>query len=119
MKTLANQTKEKIARHTARKNRTNKTVKAVSTKPRLIVNKSNKFNYAQIIDLDGKVIAASSDLKITKGTKSEKAKQVGEDLAKKATKKWVKEVVFDRNGYLYHGRIKSLAEGARQGWLVF
>lgn len=91
-----------------------------SDKPKLIVYRSNSFIYAQIIDNAGKVICHASDLK-SKGklTKTESAKTVWEDIAKKATEKKVKEVVFDRNWFSYHGRVKALAEGARGSWLKF
>lgn len=85
----------------------------------MIVNRSNRFCYAQIIDRDGKVLVVAHDLKVAKGTKSERAFAVGEEIAKKALKNKVTEVVFDRNGFLFHGRVKQLAEGARKGWLMF
>jgi large subunit ribosomal protein L18 len=89
-------------------------------KPRLVVFRSLTNNYAQLID-DQKhqTIASASDLKIKKGTKAEKAKQVGMELAKIALEKNIKACVFDRNGYRYHGRVKALADGAREGGLQF
>ena len=74
---------------------------------------------AQIMDTDGKVLAFASSLKIKKGTKSEKAFAVGEEIAKNAVKAGLDKIVFDRNGYLYHGRVKQLAEGARAWGLDF
>jgi large subunit ribosomal protein L18 len=90
--------------------------------PRLSVFRSNKAIYAQIIDdVAGHTLVASSsrDLKDASGNKTEIAKLVGQDLAKKATEKGIATVCFDRGGYLYHGRVKALAEGAREGGLKF
>jgi large subunit ribosomal protein L18 len=91
-------------------------------RPRLSIFRSNKGIYAQVID-DGKAItivsASSKELTEIKGFTVEVAKQVGKLLAEKATANGVKQVVFDRNGYLYHGKIKALAEGAREGGLEF
>lgn len=89
---------------------------------RLSVFKSNVHIYGQIIDdAKGVTLAAMSDLglKGKKGKKTEIAFAVGEELAKKAVAKKIKKVVFDRNGFAYHGRVKALAEGARKGGLVF
>lgn len=90
-------------------------------RPRLVIFRSLKFNYAQLVDdQTHEVLVSSSDQKIAaKGTKTEKAKQVGLDLAKKALEKNVSEIVFDRNCYKYHGRVKAIAEGAREGGLKF
>lgn len=92
-------------------------------RPRLSVFRSNRYVYAQLInDQKGETLCSASDSdlpKATKLTKSEIAKKVGEALAKKALKKKIKKVVFDRGGYKYHGRIKSLAEGAREKGLKF
>lgn len=88
-------------------------------RPRLSVFRSTQHIYAQIIDdLDSKTLASSNDLKL-KGTKVEKARLVGEDLAKKAKAKKIEKIVFDRGGFKYHGRIAALAEGARKGGLDF
>ncbi len=92
-----------------------------SQKPRLSIYKSNKFIYVQLID-DSKrvVITAVSEKELMKrGTKVENAKEEGRLIAKKAIEKKIKTVVFDRAGFAYHGRVKSLAEGAREGGLVF
>lgn len=93
---------------------------AGSTKrPRLAVFRSNARIYAQIID-DGKgiTLVSSSDVKES-GTKQEKAYKAGKKLAEKASRKKIKAVVFDRGGFLYHGRIAMLAKGAREGGLKF
>lgn len=93
-------------------------------RPRLSVFRSNKEIYAQIIDdTTGKTLVAASsrdkDLSAAKGTKSEIASEVGKVLAKKAQSAGVEAVAFDRGGYQYHGRVKSLADGAREGGLKF
>ena len=93
--------------------------------PRLSVFRSNKQIYVQLIDdRDGITLASASSTDKTiadkaKGNKTEQAKLVGKLIAEKALEKGIKEVVFDRNGYLYHGRIKSLAEAARENGLKF
>lgn len=90
-------------------------------KPRLSVYRSNKDIYVQLIDdVHGKTLAAASSKKIAdKITKSEKATLVGKSIAEAAQKAGVTTCIFDRNGYLYHGRVKNLAEGAREGGLQF
>ena len=92
-------------------------------RPRLSVYRSNKGIYAQIIDDNsGLTIVSASSLSkdfVADGNKSEQSKAVGKAVAEKAIAVGVKQVVFDRNGYLYHGRIKSLAEGAREAGLIF
>ena len=88
--------------------------------PRLSVFRSNNFMYAQIIDDMKRVtIASSSDLKVKKGTKTERANTVGTEVAKLALTKGIKSCVFDRNGFKYTGRVKALADSARQGGLKF
>lgn len=90
-------------------------------KPRLTVFRSNAQIYAQIIDdRAGKTLVEASSLSLKeKVTKKEQAFKVGESLAKLATEAGITQVVFDRNGYLYHGRVKELADGARKGGLKF
>lgn len=88
--------------------------------PRLSVFRSNKFIYAQLIDdTKGATIAEASDLKITKGTKSERAKEVGSMIAKAGLAKKISSVVFDRNGFKYTGRVKLVADSAREAGLKF
>jgi large subunit ribosomal protein L18 len=101
-----------------RKHRTNMITKTVSDLPRLIVNRSNQFMYAQIVDRSGKVVASANDVKLTAGTKSERAFSVGKMIAEKALATNTTNVVFDRNGYLYHGRVKNVCEWAREWWLL-
>ena len=100
------------------------TVSGTASRPRLSVFRSNKEIYAQIVDdVDGKTLVAASsrdkDLVDASGTKIEKASLVGKAIAEKALKAGVEAVAFDRGGYLYHGRIKSLADGAREAGLKF
>lgn len=91
-----------------------------ATRPRLSVFKSNKFVYAQVIDDEkANTIVSADSKKMNKGTMTEKAAKVGEEIAKVAKDKKVSEVVFDRGGYLYTGVVKSLADGARKGGLKF
>jgi large subunit ribosomal protein L18 len=92
--------------------------------PRLCVFRSNTGIYAQIIDDEAKTTLCSAstldkDLKIKNGSNIEAAKVVGEAIAKKASKAKIKKVVFDRGGYLYHGRVAALAEAARENGLEF
>lgn len=111
-----------------RRNRIRRRIRKISfgtpQRPRLSVFRSNKDIYAQVIDdTTGTTLAAASsrdkELAKAKGTKTEIAAQVGKTLAEKAVKAGVDSVAFDRGGYLYHGRVKSLAEGAREGGLKF
>jgi large subunit ribosomal protein L18 len=115
--------KTKSSRREKIKKGIRKRITGSTERPRLSVFRSNKGIYAQIInDIDGKTIVAASSLEkdfSAKGTKIDQSKEVGKKVAEKAMAAGVKEVVFDRNGYLYHGRIKSLAEGAREGGLIF
>jgi len=105
------------------KSRIRKVISGTGTKPRLAVFRSNKEIYAQIVDdVTGKTLAAASsrdkDIK-AKGSKIEVAAQVGKAVGEKALKAGVETISFDRGGYLYHGRVKSLAEGAREAGLKF
>lgn len=104
-----------------RKRRVKAKIHGTSERPRLSVFRSLNFNYAQLIDDDKKVIlASSSDMKTKgKGTKAEKAAKVGKEIAKKAKDLKITTVIFDRNGYKYHGRVKAIADGAREGGLQF
>jgi large subunit ribosomal protein L18 len=104
--------------------RIRKKVSGTPSKPRLSVFRSNTDIYAQLIDdSNGVTIAASSskqkDINAQKAPKIEKSKMVGESLAKKANELGIKNVVFDRSGYIYHGRVKAVADGAREGGLEF
>lgn len=106
------------------RNRVRKNIKGTENKPRLSVYRSNKCIYAQLIDdVQGVTIAAVSsrdkDIDIDGLNKTDASVKVGEAIAKKALDKGIEAVSFDRGGYLYHGRVKSLAEGARSGGLKF
>lgn len=103
------------------KRRIRKSVSGTSSRPRLTVYRSNKQIYAQLIDdVSGKTLASASSEKneaAQKVAKTEQAGIVGKEIAEKAKKAGIETVVFDRNGYLYHGRVKALAEAAREGGL--
>jgi len=91
-----------------------------SARPRLSVFRSNKFIYAQVIDdTNGKTLTQASDVKIKKGTKTERAKEIGRAIAAVCLKAKINKVVFDRNGFKYTGRIKLVADEARAGGLQF
>jgi large subunit ribosomal protein L18 len=110
----------KIARRNKIKTRIRGKISGTAERPRMSVFRSNKAIYVQVIDdLSGTTLAAASSKGISEGTKVEIAAKVGEEIAKKAVEKGIAEVVFDRNGYLYHGRVKSLADAARKGGLKF
>ena len=105
------------------KKRIRKNISGTSTRPRLSVFRSNKQIYAQVIDdVKGVTItSASSHVKDSaqKVNKTDQAKLIGKEIAENASKAGINEVVFDRNGYLYHGRVKALAESARENGLKF
>lgn len=113
----------KLSRRERIKKGIRKALSGSTDRPRLSVFRSNKGIYAQVIDdLSGKTLASASSLSkefSAEGSKSQQSNAVGKMVAEKAIAAGIKEVVFDRNGYLYHGRIKSLAEGAREGGLIF
>lgn len=136
--------KLKIEKRKRRHKRGRARISGVAEKPRLVVFRSSAHIYAQLIDDEsGKVLFATNDLELKKGKRAEKAKQsvaedkkenvkegklggkiavafeVGKFLAEKATAKKIKKVVFDRGGCKYHGRVKALADGAREGGLEF
>lgn len=113
----------KTKRYIQRKNRVRSRVNGTKERPRLTVFRSNTHIYGQIINDDtATTIVSVSDLKIKKEAKVTKvmlASLVGEELAKIAIAKKIKAVIFDRNGFKFHGRVKALAEGARKGGLEF
>jgi len=117
---------DRTARRTATVRRRVKLAAGTSGRARLSVFRSSKHIYAQLIDdLKGETLAAASTLEETmrgdgkKGTNIAAAKAVGKLIAERAKEKGIKDVVFDRGGYLYHGRIKALADAAREGGLNF
>ena len=113
----------KLSRRDRIKKGIRKRVSGSQERPRLSVFRSNKGIYAQIIDdVTGKTLVSTSSLSkdfAEKGSKSDQSIAVGKMVAQKAIAAGITAVVFDRNGYLYHGRVKSLAEGAREGGLIF
>jgi large subunit ribosomal protein L18 len=114
----------KQLRRNSIRTRIRRTIKGTAERPRLSVYRSNKQIYAQIIDdLNGVTLASASssskDFEVMKDKKVEIAKAVGKAIAAKAVKHGITSVVFDRGGYLYHGRVKALAEGAREAGLKF
>lgn len=106
-----------------RKTRIRKKVQFVTNRPRLSVVRSNKYLYAQIVDNSGKTLLGMSekalDKKDAKLTRMDRAKHLGTAVAHKAKEKKILEVVFDKGKLAYHGRVKALAEGAREGGLQF
>ena len=116
-----NRQKQKNLKREIRHKRVRSRVSGVLERPRLAVFKANKHIYAQLIDDGaGKTLASASTIEVkTKGKKSDLAKEVGKLVASKALAKNIKAVKFDRGGFAYHGRIKALAEGAREGGLEF
>ena len=113
-------TTKKEQRRLKIKFRIRKSVNGTAERPRLSVFRSNKQIYAQVInDLNGTTIASASSLGLEKMPKMQQAQKVGELVAEKAKAAGVESVVFDRNGYLYHGRVMELANGAREAGLKF
>jgi large subunit ribosomal protein L18 len=111
---------KKIDKKIRLKNKIRARIFGTSEKPRLSVFRSNNYMYAQIInDEKGATLASASDSKLNKGTKTERAKIVGAEVAKLALGKGIKSCVFDRNGFKYTGRVKSLADAARESGLKF
>lgn len=114
---------QKVLRRDKIRKRIRKNISGDSSRPRLSVFRSNKQIYVQLIDdATGKTIAAAGSFKndsAQKVNKIDQAKLIGKEIAEKAIKAGINTVVFDRGGYLYHGRIKSLAEAARENGLKF
>jgi len=107
------------ARH-RRHQRSVKKMQGTADRPRLVIYRSNTTMYAQLIDdVNGKTLVSASSMKEKKGTKVEKAAKVGAELAKKAKEAKITKCIFDRNGLKYHGRVKAVADGAREGGLDF
>jgi len=110
----------KIQRRNKIKTRIRGKISGTAERPRMSVFRSNKGIYVQLIDdLAGKTLVAASSKGLEGGTKIEVAARVGSDIAKKALENGISTVVFDRNGYLFHGRVKSLADAAREAGLKF
>lgn len=113
------QKKEILRKH--RKNRIRAKISGTATRPRLVINRTLSNHYVQLIDDEkGVTLVGLSDSKDkSKKDKTERAKKLGQELAKKATDLKITECVFDRNGYKYTGRVKAFADGAREGGLKF
>jgi large subunit ribosomal protein L18 len=110
----------KEERRTKIKYRVRNKISGTAERPRMSVFRSNKQIYAQVIDdLTGRTLASASSLGLEKMPKKEQAAKVGELIAQKAQEAGVQSVVFDRNGYLFHGRVKEVADAARKGGLKF
>lgn len=110
----------KLERRTRIKRRIRKIISGTADRPRLTVFRSNKEIYAQLVDdVNGVTIASVSSRDIKADTKVEASRVVGKSIAEKGTKAGVEAVAFDRNGYLYHGRVKVLADAAREAGLKF
>ncbi|MBQ8773427.1 MAG: 50S ribosomal protein L18 [Muribaculaceae bacterium] len=110
----------KIQRRNKIKTRIRGKVSGTAARPRMTVFRSNKQIYVQVIDdLAGKTLVAASSKGLENGSKKDIAAQVGKAVAEKALAAGITQVVFDRNGYLFHGRVKSLADAAREGGLKF
>ncbi len=113
-------TASKTIKRQVRKNRIRAKVSGSASKPRLSVFKSNKFIYAQLIDDEsGKTLGSASGQALKVGKKSDQAVAVGTEIAKQALAKGISNVVFDRGGYIYTGRVRALADAAREGGLKF
>ena len=113
-------TTKKVERRIKIKYRIRKSVFGTAERPRMSVFRSNKQIYAQVINyVESRTLASASSLGLEAMPKIQQAEKVGELIAAKALEAGVKAVVFDRNGYLYHGRVKSLADAARKGGLNF
>ncbi len=110
----------KVENRVRRARRVRARIEGTPTKPRLSVFRSNTHISVQAIDdINGVTLASAHDIAITAGTKSERAAQVGSTIAAAMLQKGITTCVFDRGGYLYHGRVKALAESARTAGLVF
>ena len=110
----------KLQSRERRKVRVRAKISGTADRPRLSIFRSNANIYAQLIDDKNAItLASSSDQTIKKGNKTEKATEVGKDIAKKAQEKNIENIVFDRSGYKYHGRVKAIAEAAREAGLKF
>lgn len=101
--------------------RTRKNIAHVSDRPRLSIFRSNKYMYAQVIDRTGQTLFGLTEKSLGKkdAPRMEKAKELGKAIAKIATEKKIKKVVFDKGRFAYHGKVKQIAEGAREGGLQF
>lgn len=106
-----------------RQTRIRKNIEKVSDRPRLSIHRSNKYLYAQVIDINGQALFGLAEKTVcsakTKSTRIDNAKELGKAIAKLAIEKKINKVVFDKGRFTYHGKVKALAEGAREGGLQF
>lgn len=110
----------KTAKREFRHRRIRKQVHGTKDRPRLVIYRSNDHIYTQLVDDDeGKTIVSASDLKMKESGSTDSAKKVGEQLAKDALAKKITTCIFDRSGYKYHGKVKAIADAAREGGLKF
>lgn len=110
----------KVASRQRRKRGIRKGIYGTTERPRFTIYRSNLHVYAQVVnDIDGRTIASASSRSLPKGSTVDAAKEVGKLLAQAAAQVGVVKVAFDRNGYRFHGRIKALADAAREGGLQF
>ncbi len=120
---ITKKTPLKVRKRLRNKARLRKKLMGTKERPRLVVFRSQKHIYAQIVDDISRAVMASANTVSKKqkieGKKCEQAKVIGQKIAEIALKNHIKKVVFDRNGFIYHGRVKALAQGARAGGLVF
>jgi ribosomal protein L18 len=119
MSYLKNKLQEKIRKYLRRKNRVNTKIKNLHPEYRLLVERSNLYVSAQVLDAQGNVVAVSSDKTASGATKTQRAEAAGASFAEALKGKGVEKIAFDRNGYLYHGRIKAFADGLRKGGIQF
>lgn len=114
--------KQRTNKRLRRKRRVRQKVFGEPTRPRMTIYRSNRHMYAQLInDLDGETVVAASTLELDDGDldKTAEAREVGRMVAERAKEKGIEKVVFDRNGYIYHGRVAAVADGARDAGLDF
>ncbi len=117
MSHLANKLKNNVRKYLKRKTRVNTKIKNHKPENRLIINKSNLYISAQLIDLNGNVLLSISDKNIKWKTKVDRAFLAWENLGKKLLSKKIEKITFDRNWYLYHGRVKAFADWIRKVWV--
>ena len=119
MSYLKNKLQEKIRKYLRRKNKVNTKIKNLHPEYRLLVERSNLYVSAQVLDAQGNVVEVSSDKTASGATKTQRAEAAGASFAEVLKEKGVEKIAFDRNGYLYHGRIKAFADGLRKGGIQF
>lgn len=114
MQNLKSQVKGKVKNFIRRKFKVNSKIKATTPDFRVVVNKSNMYMKAQVLDAEGNVVVSICDKAIKADNKVARAEAAGEQLAKLMKDKWIEKAAYDRNGYLYHGRVKAMSDGIRK-----